>query len=350
MKHLRKTLVALGATACLVGACSAPAGYTGASKREGDANSLIIACSQQEDFCQQMTKSFSRATGISATYVRLGAGEVIARMQTTQGEFDVWSGGQAENHIIADQKGFIERYQSPNAADLPAEYNDAEGVWSGFYTDSIAFCYNKTELDRLGAKVPESWEDLLQPELKGRIVMPHPATAGVGYMVIWTIRQVQGDTDKAFEYLQQLDENILQYSKSSATSTEMAGRGEIAVGIALDSDCAKAYDTGYEALQYSYPSEGTGYEVGAVSVLKGAANLEGAKKYMDWILSKEAQDLYGDVPSFAAPIRADAILGEGVPAQDSIKRVKWDQAEVAEQRESLLKLFNQRIASADSVS
>lgn len=347
MKHLQKTIVALGAAAFILGGCSSPS-TTSSTGSNGD---LIIACSQQEDFCQKMTKSFSEATGINATYVRLGAGEVIARMQTTQGEFDVWSGGQAENHLVANDKGFIEPYVSPNAADIPEGYNDPSGIWSGFYTDSISFCYNKEELDRLGAKVPTSWDDLLQPQLEGRIVMPHPATAGVGYMVMWTVRQVQGgDTEKAFDYLKKLDANILQYSKSSATSTEMAGRGEIAVGIALDSDCSKAYYTGYEALQYGYPSEGTGYEVGAVSVLKGANNLENAKKYMDWILSKEAQDLYASVPSYAAPVRSDAVLGEGVPPQDSLKMVDWDQAEVAAQRESLLELFNERIASADSAA
>lgn len=39
------------------------------------------------------------------------------------------------------------------------------------------------------------------------------------------------------------------------------------------------------------PCEGTGYEIGGVSVIKGARNLENAKLFVDWALSKEAQEL-----------------------------------------------------------
>lgn len=330
-------------------ACSAPTNQSSGNSFTGDnSKELVIACSQQEDFCQKMTKAFSEKSGIKARYVRLGAGEVLARLQATKGEFDVWSGGQAENHLIAADKGFIENYVSPNAKDLKESQADPKGSWAGFYTDSISFCYNKDELDRLGAKVPQSWQDLLQPQLKGRIVMAHPATAGVGYMVMWTALQVNGGKDQGFSYLEKLNKNILQYSKSSATSTEMAGRGEIAVGIALDSDCAKAYGAGYDKLAYSYPSEGTGYEIGAVSVLSGAKNKDVAKKYMDWILSKEAQDLFGDVPSFAAPVRSDAKLGKNVPPQDKIKQVEWDYAKAAASRAELLEVFNKQIASEGS--
>lgn len=340
------TVAAAGALAALtlLSACS-PSGGSSQSSASGK-GSLTIACSQQEDFCQKMTQEFAKASGIKTNYVRLGAGEVLARLQASQGEFDVWSGGQAENHLIADKKGFVERYKSPSASALPEKYNDPDGVWSGFYTDSIGFCSNKDELNNLGVDVPQSWEDLLNPKLKGKIVMAHPATAGVGYMVLFTIQTWKdGNRQAALDYLKELNKNVLQYSKSSATSTEMAGRGEIAVGIALDSDCAKAKDIGFDSLEYSYPSEGTGYEVGAVSVLSGARNKDAAKKYMDWILSKEAQDLYGSVPSFAAPTLPDAKLGKGVPPQDKVNQVKWDLVKASTDRDDFIKEFSAQIVS-----
>lgn len=313
--------------------------------------SLNIACSQQEDFCQQITAAFEEQTGIDSTYVRLGAGEVLARLETTPGEFDVWSGGQAENHLIADDRGFVERYVSPNAAALDAEYNDADGIWSGFYTDSVGFCSNSTELERIGVDVPTSWDDLLAPELQGSVSMPHPATAGVGYMAMFTINTLRdGDVDATIEYFSALDANVLQYSKSAATGTEQAGRGEVAVAIALDSDCVKAREAGFGDLVVSYPEEGTGYEVGAVSVLAGARNLEAAKTYMDWILTTDAQDLYKDVPSFAAPTLADAVLGENVPPQDTVNKVEWDLRRAADGRAEIIERFEAEVAGqADAV-
>lgn len=346
-----RTIAALsiGVLAVALAGCSAPEGAdTGAPQVSG---SLNIACSQQEDFCQAITAAFSKDTGIQATYVRLGAGEVLAKLATGTGEFDVWSGGQAENHLIANDRGYVEPYVSPNAADLAPEYNDATGIWSGFYTDSVGFCSNKTELDRLGLDVPTSWDDLLDPKLKGAVSMPHPGTAGVGYMAMYTINALKdGNVDDTLAYFTALNKNVLQYSKSAATGTEQAGRGEVAVAIALDSDCVKAEQAGYSDLVTSYPAEGTGYEVGSVSILKDAPNPDAAKAYFDWILTPEAQSLYKDVPSFAAPTLADATLGDGVPDQSKVAKVDWNLPKAAGARDALVALFNKVISSPDNAT
>lgn len=339
-------LTAIVASALALSGCSAPPGAEDSSGA-GANGSLTVACSQQEDFCQAITAAYEKKTGSPVTYVRLGAGEVLARLETNPGEFDIWMGGQAENHLVASDKGWIEDYISPNASALPAEYNDEKGTWSGFYTDSIAFCSNQDELDRLGVKAPQSFEDLLDPGLRGHIAMPHPATAGVGYMAMYTVAQLHnGDQTATIDYFKQLNGSIMQYSKSAATGTEQAGRGETAVAIALDSDCQKAIDAGYSSLTLSYPQEGTGYEVGAVSVLANARNGEGAKAMMDWLLSTEAQDLYADVPSYAAPTLPDAKIGESVPKQDGVKHVTWDNRDAADSRTEYIDAFEEQVAGS----
>ncbi|MFT3860442.1 extracellular solute-binding protein [Micropruina sp.] len=306
-----------------------------------------MACSQQEDFCQAITRAFEEQSGLKTSYVRLGAGEVLARLQTNPGEFDVWAGGQAENHLIANDRKHIELYQSPNAAALPKQYNDTTGIWSGFYTDSVAFCSNKTELERKGVKAPTSWNDLLNPALKSAVAMPHPATAGVGYMAMFTVATLNGgDEAKTIKYFQQLNTNVMQYSKSAATGTEQAGRGEVTVAIALDSDCQKANQAGFSDLVTTYPAEGTGFEVGAVSLLAGARNAAGGKKFFDWLLTTDAQNLYAGIPSFAAPTNPEATVGPNVPPQDTVKKVKWDIREAADRREAFTKAFETDIASA----
>ncbi|WP_303358309.1 ABC transporter substrate-binding protein [Corynebacterium sp.] len=357
MKFSFGSAAAVAATALVLTSCGAPedsatnnGSNNGASAASGT-GTLNIACSQQEIFCQKMSQAFEDETGIETTYVRLGAGEVIARLKTNQGEFDVWSGGQAENHLVAHEDGNIEPYISDNAAALPAEYNDEEGLWTGFYTDSIGFCSNQDELDRLGVDAPTSWDDLLKPEFAGQISMPHPATAGVGYMIIYTLHQLYGGDDaKVLEYLSNLDNNVVQYSKSAATGTQMAGRGEAAVGIALDSDCVMAQEEGFSNLEYTYPEEGTGYEVGAVSLLKGAPNTEEAQRYFDWIVSAEAQNLYPEVPTYAAPTHPDAVLGEGIPDQNKVNKVDWDVADAAARKADLNGLFESRIASSEEAA
>ena len=333
MMRARYAALPAALLALSLAACSAPEGQS-TQGGSASADTLNIACSQQEDFCQAIVSAYTRETGQKATYVRLGAGEVLARL---------------ENHLVANDKGKIEKYVSKNASALPSQYNNAEGIWSGFYTDSIAFCSNKKELERIGAQAPTSWQDLLKPEFKGRIAMPHPATAGVGYMAMYTVATLNnGDQEKTVSYFKELVPNIMQFSKSAATGTEQAGRGEVVVAIALDSDCEKANKAGYSDLVTTYPSEGTGYEVGAVSVLAGARNPEGAKAYMDWLLTTKAQDLYADVPSFAAPTLPDAKVGPNVPKQDVVKHVDWDVRKAADSRANYIGIFESQIAGASS--
>ncbi|RBP99500.1 ABC transporter substrate-binding protein [Bifidobacterium xylocopae] len=339
----RALAVAMAATALVA---MSGCGKVDSSKGSG---TVSIACSQQEDFCQAVTKAFAKDTGIKTTYVRLGAGEVLARLATNPGEFDVWAGGQAENHLLADDKGMIEHYAPKGAGDLAADYKDDKGAWTGFYTDSIAFCSNTAELGKKGVKPPVSWADLLDNKLKGAVAMPHPATAGVGYMAMFTQAVLHnGDKGAAIDYFKQLNPNVMQYSKSAATGTEQAGRGEVSVAIALDSDCQKAIKAGYPDLKTTYPTEGTGYEVGAISVLKGARSIKNAKAFADWMMTTQAQNLYAEVPSYAAPTNPKAKIGDGVPRQDKVKKVDWNVRQAADARDAFIKSFESDIASSSS--
>lgn len=309
--------------------------------------SVSIACSQQEDFCQTITKAFAKSSGIKTTYVRLGAGEVLARLATNPGEFDVWAGGQAENHLLADDKDWVEHYVPKNTNSLQQEYKDSKGSWTGFYTDSIAFCSNTSELKKKNVKAPTSWNELLTSNLKSSVAMPHPATAGVGYMAMYTQALLHGGNQQAaIDYFKQLNGNVMQYSKSAATGTEQAGRGEVTVAIALDSDCQKAIKAGYSDLKTTYPAEGTGYEVGALSVLKNARNKGSAHAFADWLMSTDAQNLYADVPSFAAPTNPKAKVGKDVSRQDKVKKVNWDVRKAADARDAFIKSFENDVASS----
>ncbi|GAA1306452.1 hypothetical protein GCM10009591_11330 [Brachybacterium tyrofermentans] len=315
----------------------------------GGTETLSVACSQTEDFCEGMVSAFTEATGVPATYLGLGSGEVIARLQSNQGsgpEFDVWAGGQSEKHLVAEELGFIEPYASPEAEDLDSEYVDSEGAWAGFYTDSLAFCVNTTGLADSGLETPSSWDDLTDPSYKDTVLLPNPHSVGTGYMAIWTQMVLNdGDENATMSYFKDLDENILQYSESAANATLMVGRGEADVAIALDSDCATAKQSGMSDLETIYPDEGTGFEVGAVSVLSGTENTALAQQFYDWVLTTDAQDLYPDFNSNAAPVNPGAKLGEGVPDQSQVNQVEWDAAEAADAEEGLLSRYTDDVQS-----
>lgn len=333
------------ASALVLAACSPGTGGTGDGEQIGQ---VTILCTQVEAFCAGMTTAFTADTGIAASYVNLGAGAALTRIQSAADspEFDVWAGGQAENHIAAAAQGLTENYVSKEAANLPDGDADPDGSWAGFYVDTMGFCSNRATLDSLGVDVPTSWEDLLDPALKGQISVADPATVGTGYMFVWTqVVRNDGDQEAAFAYLSQLNKNILNYEQVASAPIQSAGTGEIAVAIGIASDCQKLIDQGFGDLEITYPSEGTGFGIGAVNIVKGAPNPKGGKAFMDWILSADAQNLFANIPVNTPPLNPDAENRIAVDTSDA-KLVDWDKQAAADARADLTARFTEEIAQA----
>ena len=97
----------------------------------------------------------------------------------------------------------------------------------------------------------------------------------------------------------------------------------------------KLVDEGFP-VQVVFPSEGVGYEVAAMSILKGAANLDEAKQLVDWITSPEGQQALSEQKTYFLPIRADVSAGEGIPSLDRIKLISYDPEFAAQNRQRLV--------------
>ena len=310
---------------------------------------LTVLCGAQEDWCQAMTKAFQAETGIETNYVRLSSGEAVARLGASKDnpEFDVWHGGPADGYMAAKNGGLLEPYVSPNAAQIPAQAKDKDGAWTGVYVGTLGFCSNKSVLDKLGVAVPASWEDLLNPKLKGQVSMAHPATSGTAFTAFWTQVTLNNyDVDKAFAYFKKLHNNILQYTKSGSAPGTMAGRGEVAVAIIFSADCVKFNEEGMKDLVVSFPKEGTGYEVGGVAVIKGAKNPAAAQKYVDWALTAKAQEIPPTVKSYELPTNPSAKVSDKSVKLAEIKLVDYDFIKSAAQKKAITEKFDADIAPA----
>jgi iron(III) transport system substrate-binding protein len=88
------------------------------------------------------------------------------------------------------------------------------------------------------------------------------------------------------------------------------------------------------------PCEGTGYEIGSQSLIKGARNLENAKKWYDWALTPEAQALGGQAKAYQVPSNKKAVAPPQAPKFAEIKLINYDFAKYgssAERRRLLSK-------------
>jgi iron(III) transport system substrate-binding protein len=130
--------------------------------------------------------------------------------------------------------------------------------------------------------------------------------------------------NKAFDYLKALHKNINQYTKSGAAPARAAATGESLVGITFQHD-AVVQAMGGAQVKIVSPCEGTGYEIGSMSIIRGAKNMDNAKKWYDWALTAEAQSIGAQTKvSYQVPSNKNANAPPQAPKFSEIKLINYD--------------------------
>ncbi|MBJ7220261.1 MULTISPECIES: ABC transporter substrate-binding protein [unclassified Brenneria] len=277
------TMIAAGLTLAAVSATTQAAGR------------LVIYCSATNAFCEEEAKAFGEKYDVRTSFIRNGSGSTLAKVEAEKRnpQADVWYGGTLDPQSQAGEMDLLEPYQSPNLEQIMPQFRDPakrKGNYSSaVYVGILGFGVNTNRLKEKNLPVPQCWKDLTDPIYKGEIQIADPQSSGTAYTALATFSQLWGE-DQAFDYLKKLNLNVSQYTKSGIAPARNAARGETAIGIGFLHDYSLEKEKGAPLTLVS-PCEGTGYEIGGVSILKGARNLDNAKLFVDWALSKEAQEL-----------------------------------------------------------
>jgi len=254
---------------------------------------LSLLCTPQQVWCEGMKKEFeAKYPGVTVNFVRLSAGEALTRLRNEKvnPQFDIWWGGPIDSQIAAKKEGLLEPYKTDGQANIidPKLMLDTDPVpsWAGIYVGSLGFATNTKQA---AIKPPTSLDDLIKPELKGQIAIAHPASSGTSYTFMCTVLQVKGE-QAGWEYMKKFAQNVLIWTKSGAAPVDNVGKGEAAIGVVFSHDIVAGIEKGYP-LQLSFPTDGTGYEIGGMAIIKGAKNPELAKAWYDWALEAKTQEL-----------------------------------------------------------
>lgn len=314
---------------------------------------LTVYCSILDEQCRTGVAAFERATGIKVTMVRRSTGETYAqiRAEASNPRGDVWWGGPADPHMQAAEEGLLEEYRSPRLAELhpwaQSIAQQSRSRVSGIYLGALGIGYNTEVLKKKGIPAPKCWADLLDPRLKDEVQMADPNSSGTAYVMLASIVQLMGE-DKGFAYLKALHRNMNQYTKSGIAPVKATASGETGVGIAFMHDMVTMKVQG-APVQTLAPCEGTGYEIGAVSLIKGRKNADAARRFLDWTLSPEAQKLvFADLKIYSIPSNKGAPVHPDAPNMAAIKLINYDSAKYGSsaERNRLLKKWGDEVKNA----
>jgi iron(III) transport system substrate-binding protein len=194
--------------------------------------------------------------------------------------------------------------------------------------------------------IPTSLADLTKPVYQGKIVMPNPASSGTGFLTVSAILQTMGE-QKGWELLDQLHQNIAQYTHSGSKPCKMAGAGEFPIGISFGYRGIIQKKKG-EPVETVFPEEGSGWDVEANALIKKASAKKSAEAFLDWALGPEVMKAYAKVYPVTAYPTGEPIP-EGYPADPFKQLIKNDLSWAAKNREAILAEWSRRYDSKTEV-
>ncbi len=317
------------------------------------AGSVVVYCGVNEEWCRAAAVAFEKKTGTHVDMTRQSAGEIYARLRAEKDNprGDLWYGGTGDPHLQAAAEGLTEAYTSPALGSLNEwaqnQAKRANGRTVGVYLGALGFGYNEKELTARKLPVPACWSDLLKPEYHGELQMADPNSSGTAWTMLATIVQLMGE-EKAFDYMKALNKNIDQYTSAGAAPAQAVGRGEALIGITFQHDLVDAAKH-YPQVKVVSPCEGTGSEIGSMSIVKGARHPEEAKSFYEWALTVEAQVIAAANGSYQLPSNRSTPIPAEAPDISKIKLIDYDFAKYgsSEVRKRLLSRWTKEVKNAN---
>ena len=281
---------------------------------------------------------------VDIQFVRDSTGVITARILAEKAapKADMVFALAASSLLLFNKEQMLESYVPVGADKLKEQFRPASGMYIGHDAWVAVVCYNTPEGEKAGLKAPTSLKDLLDPKYKGKLVMPHPASSGTGYMMVASWVQNMGK-DNAWKFMDALHENMGIYTHSGSAPCVQAAKGERIAGLGFDMRGAREKTAG-APIELIVPTEGAGWEMEASAIVKGTKNLALAKKVMDWAASKPANELYSKYYALVAHPEVKN-LPKNYPEAAEKGMAKIDLQAMANDREEILKEWSKRYES-----
>ena len=292
------------------------------------AENVVVYCGVNEEWCRAASIAYEKKTGVHIDMTRQSAGEIYARLRAEKDNprGDIWYGGTGDPHLQAASEGLTDAYE---AAALPQLYDWAQKQAKrsgnrtvGLYLGALGFGYNEKDLNGRKLPAPACWSDLLKADYKGEVQMADPNSSGTAWTMMATIVQLMGE-EKAFDYMKQLNKNIDHYTTAGAAPAQAVGRGEALIGITFQHDLVDAAKK-FPNVRVVSPCEGTGSEIGSMSLIKGARHPEEAKAFYNWALTPEAQAIAAANGAYQVPSNKATPVPPEAPDTSKMKLIDYD--------------------------
>ena len=328
------TFLMLFSLAIFAGGC----GENSTQNQSANGQKLVIYTSMKESLIGGIIEGFKKQNpGVNVDYQSAGAGKIMAKLeaerQSGQMLADIIWTSEVPDFYDMKSKDMLEKYQPSNFAEVLNPFDDYDGSFTAARLGTLGIVINTEKVKT----APANWEEIAtNPIYKDAFGIADPALSGTALMSVALLEKQFG-----WEYFERLRENGAIKSKGSGRVIDDTATGDLVACLGVDYITAAKIDKG-SPLQLVYPKELL-MVPSPVAILKDGPNKEIAKKFVDYILSQEAQQMIAD--SGTVPVRTDVKMPEkyNLPAPDVAidTGIKIDYTEVMAKKEELVQKFSE---------
>ncbi|MFD2830579.1 ABC transporter substrate-binding protein [Corticicoccus populi] len=264
---------------------------------DGEGGSITVYSPETPEFTQELANKFEELHGINVNVHYAGTNVLVNQMMAEQGnpQADVWYGGGGILPFeAAVEQGLLEQYTPEAAEDWEVvqdgiKYKHEDGYYTGVELFVLGFAYNPDNFSE--DEVPNSWDELLDPEWENGLQFPNPAASGTATLMVMDQMMRQGE-DSAWEYFDTLVEHANSIPDSGSSPTSAVSLGETDIGIGFDFMAYEQQSNG-ESVDFIIPDL-TPVIANPAALVADSPNPDGGKLFIDFMLSDEAQQIIAD--------------------------------------------------------
>jgi phosphoglycerate transport regulatory protein PgtC len=261
-------------------------------------------------FPKELTEAYKKAFEAKNPGIRVEilnkptpAGVAYIREAPATNKPDVFWVSAPDAFAVLSGEKLLAKIESP-AKEVPAKIvnypiNDPKGYYLGQALAGYGIMWNTRYTKANKLPDPKEWADLAKPVYFSHVAMSSPSRSGTTHLTVETILQGEG-WDKGWRQMLMIAGNCAAITERSFGVPDGVNNGQYGIGLVIDF-FGLAGKASKFPVEFVYPSV-TAIVPANIGLVAGAKNADNARKFINYTMSPEGQELLFDPQISRLPV------------------------------------------------
>jgi iron(III) transport system substrate-binding protein len=254
---------------------------------------LIVYSPHGKELLAEFEKRFeTRYPDVDVRWLDMGSQDALDRIRSEKAnpQADVWWGAPSTMFSQAEKEGLLEAYRPTWSDQVSPDARSAKDFWFGTFQTPEVIAYNSAALTR--QQVPRDWDELLDPQWRGKIVIRDPLASGTMRVIFsaMILRSMpsDGSPEPGYQWLRKLDANTKEYVINLTILSQKLARQEALLTLWNMPDIETQKAEYNYPLDYVIPESGTPVLTDAIAIVKGTEHRKEAEAFYEFVNTEES--------------------------------------------------------------